>query len=185
MEGHYEAYRAWVSKASEILERLERVDRLGASPVFSDLRCLKLALMPALGAVKNYEIFFSHLGGEGGRPSGLLADLIRRDFGSYEGFLGDFKATAVASRGWAALTYDLNLERLLITLGDSAEDLTVWNQAPILVMEVSEQSSAADFGRSRLNRLRYVDALLGNLEWAAVELNLEEALALRPAGVFN
>ena len=42
----------------------------------------------------------------GGEPSGDLADAIEQDFGSYEGWKGEFKAAAGAAGGWALLVYD-------------------------------------------------------------------------------
>ena len=50
--------------------------------VYSEIRALKVDLSFAIGGVKNHEIYFEHLGGEGGDPSGPIGDLIERDFGS-------------------------------------------------------------------------------------------------------
>ena len=36
----------------------------------------------AIGGIKNHEVYFEHLGGDGGDPTGAIADLIKRDFGS-------------------------------------------------------------------------------------------------------
>ena len=32
--------------------------------------------------MKNHEIYFEHLGGDGGDPTGPIGDLIERDFGA-------------------------------------------------------------------------------------------------------
>ena len=42
----------------------------------------------------------------GGEPSSELADRITEDFGSYEGWRGEFEAAASAASGWALLVYD-------------------------------------------------------------------------------
>lgn len=172
-------YREYVTKTNEILHKLEFADRKGAHHVFSDLRALKSELPHALGAVKSYEIFFAHLGGKIPSSSSALSEQIRRDFGTHDRFLDEIRATAMAARGWVAVGYDLDLKRLMVLLGDTPEDLTVWNTAPVMILDVSERACAADFGS---DRGRYVEALLRNTNWPAVERNLENALGLLPAG---
>ena len=66
--------RTW-KKRNEILGRLD-----AAGP--DQLRELKVDLSFAVGAIKNHEVYFEHLGGEGGEPDGAFAVLIERDFGS-------------------------------------------------------------------------------------------------------
>ena len=52
--------------------KLEAVDRSGANQVYSELRALKVDLSFAVGGIKNHEIYFAHLGGEGGDPTGAI-----------------------------------------------------------------------------------------------------------------
>ena len=176
---HEEHYRAAVARANEILQRLATADRTSVSPLYSELRSLKTALQPVLATVKSYEIFFTHLGGETRKPQRQLSEMLARDFGGYEAFVNELTATAIASRGWVALSYDLDLRRLLCVLGDTPEQLTVWNNAPILVLEVSASSAALEFGG---DRRRYVASLLECVDWAVAERNLEDALGMQPAG---
>lgn len=176
MEEHERLYQTYVRKTNEILAHLEVTDRESAHPIFSEYRSLKTDFMTTLGAVKSYEIFFSHLGGTGGHPSGVLAARIQKDFGSFAAWLADFRACAMASRGWAALAYDLDLDRLINVLGDLPEQMSVWNVQPVMVFEVSERTASIDFQR---DRGRYLSALLANVDWARVGEHLEAALALR------
>lgn len=175
MEEHERLYQTYVRKTNEIFAHLEVVDRETAHPIFSEYRSLKTDLMTTLGAVKSYEIFFAHLGGTGGHPSGALAEMIQRDFGSFAAWIADFRASAMASRGWVALAYDLDLGRLVNVLGDTPEQMSVWNLQPVLVFEVSDRTASIDFHR---DRTRYLNALFANLDWAAVGRNLDDALAL-------
>ncbi|HSK16071.1 MAG TPA: hypothetical protein VK915_07870, partial [Gaiellaceae bacterium] len=101
VEAHYKLYQGYVAKRNEILGRLAGVDLSAANQVYSDLRALKVDVTFAIGGIKNHEIYFEHLGGDGGDPVGLAADLIKRDFGSVEAWRGDLKATGMAGRGWA------------------------------------------------------------------------------------
>ncbi|CAL5364041.1 unnamed protein product [Camellia sinensis] len=71
-------------------------------------------LLPAFNnAAKawNHDFFWESMKpGGGGKPSGELLELINRDFGSFEGFVKEFKAAAATQfgSGWAWLTYKAN-----------------------------------------------------------------------------
>ena len=82
VEAHYRLYEGYVNKRNEILRKLAVVDAAAANQVYSDVRVLKLELTFAVGGIKNHEIYFEHLGGDGGDPDGTFASLVERDFGS-------------------------------------------------------------------------------------------------------
>src|SRR5919198_1245590 len=99
VEAHYKLYQGYVNKRNEILAKLEAVDRAAANQVYSELRALKVELSFAIGGIKNHEIYFEHLGGTGGEPSGIFGDLVKRDFGSAAEWRGDPKGRGGAGRG--------------------------------------------------------------------------------------
>src|SRR6188768_4390636 len=80
IEAHYRLYQGYVAKRNEILGRLSDVDLTTANQVYSDLRSLKVDLTFAIGGIKNHEVYFAHLGGEGGDPDGNFRALVERDF---------------------------------------------------------------------------------------------------------
>ena len=176
---HEANYRTTVAKANEVLERLSRADRDGAHPLFSELRMLHLSLPPLLAAVKGHELMLARMGGDSSPPRGPLADLIARDFGGHEAWTREVTAAAMSSRGWVALSYDLDLQRLMLAIGDMPEQISAWNQVPLVVFEVSTASSVAEFGS---DRGRYVRSLLESVDWTVVGKRLEDALGLRTAG---
>src|SRR6266487_6709980 len=94
------------SDLNEILGRLADVDPAQANQVYSEIRALKVELSFAVGGVKNHEVYFEHLGGDGGDPDGAVRELIGRGFGSVEAWRADLKATGMAGRGWAWTAYD-------------------------------------------------------------------------------
>ncbi|MBA3434196.1 MAG: superoxide dismutase, partial [Actinobacteria bacterium] len=91
IDAHYRLYQGYVGKRNEILGRLEDVDLDSGNQVYSDLRALKVDLTFAVGGIKNHEIYFEHLGGEGGNPSGAFAGLVERDFGSIDSWRKDLQ----------------------------------------------------------------------------------------------
>ena len=84
MEEHYELYKGYIAKTNEIQQKLDTVDRASANQIFSDLRALRIDLSFAIGGVKNHDIYFSHLGGKGGAPTGKVADMIKRHDDHYQ-----------------------------------------------------------------------------------------------------
>src|SRR6266542_4608643 len=75
IEAHYKLYEGYVSKRNELLRKLDGVDLTTANQVSSDIRALKVELTFAVGGIKNHEIYFEHLGGNGGDPGLRFADL--------------------------------------------------------------------------------------------------------------
>src|ERR671929_920078 len=98
IEAHYKLYQGYVNKRNEILGKLAAVDASAANQVYSEIRGLKVELSFAVGGIKNHEIYFEHLGGDGGDPDGPIADLIKRDFGGAAAGRADPKAPGMAGR---------------------------------------------------------------------------------------
>jgi superoxide dismutase, Fe-Mn family len=168
MDGHYKLYQGYVKKANEILEKLSQVDRdpAKANQVYSDIRELKVELSFALGGIKNHEIYFSHLGGNGTPPDGNISELLNRDFGSFEAWMQDMKATGIAARGWAWLGYDWGTKAFFNYIGDAQNSYPIWNVTPLVALDVYEHAYWADYGPARSD---YIDAFFANLDWPGIE----------------
>ena len=131
---------------------------------------LALVLLSACGAVTRPD------GGKGGAPTGKVAELIARDFPSIEAFTTDFKASGLAARGWVWLAYDHDWNTLTTVVGDAQNTFPLWNATPILALDVYEHAYWLDYGRARA---KYIEAFFNNLDWNAVNANLERALAMQ------
>ena len=130
IEAHYRLYQGYVAKRNEILGRLATVDLGSANQVYSEVRSLKVDLTFAVGGIKNHEVYFEHLGGEGGDPDGAIGALIERDFGSADAWRADLRATGMAGRGWAWTAFDWDEGRLFNYVGDAQNTFPVWNATP-------------------------------------------------------
>jgi len=166
MEDHYKLYEGYVKKANEIEEKLKTVDKAAANQVYSDLRELKLEYSFAVGGVKNHEVYFGHLGGKGGEPNGVLLEMIKRDFGSFDAWKEDLKQTGLAARGWVWLAYDWNTNKLFNYLGDAQNTFPVWDASVLLALDTYEHAYWADYGTARAS---YIDAFFKNLDWQVIE----------------
>ena len=165
VEAHYKLYQGYVNKRNEILGKLATAELASANQVYSELRSLKVDLSFAIGGIKNHEVYFEHLGGDGGDPKGAAADLIKRDFGSAENWRTDLKATGMAGRGWAWTAYDWDEGRLFNYVGDAQNSFPIWNATPLVALDVYEHAYFLDF---QTDRGAYIDAFFDNLDWPVV-----------------
>jgi Fe-Mn family superoxide dismutase len=176
VEAHYRLYEGYVAKRNEILEKLGSVDLAGANQVYSEIRALKVELSFAVGGIKNHEIYFEHLGGEGGDPDGAAGELIARDFGSADEWRRDLKASGMAGRGWAWTAYDWDEGRLFNYVGDAQNTFPIWNATPLVALDVYEHAYFLDF---QTDRGSYIDTFFANLDWSVVD-GWVSAYAIRP-----
>lgn len=171
MTEHYKLYEGYIKKYNEIMQKLSALtdeDYAAANQIYSVIRELKMELTFAVGGVKNHEIYFGHLGGKGGKPEGELLAQIEKDFGSYENWEKDLKATAIGARGWVWLAWDQDYGYLFNYLGDAQNTFPVWNATPILALDTYEHAYFIDYG---VARAKYVEAFLKNLDWNVVQDN--------------
>ena len=165
VEAHYKLYEGYVNKRNEIMGKLGELDLAAANQVYSELRALKVDLTFALGGIKNHEIYFEHLGGNGGEPDGAIRNLIARDFGSVGDWRADLTATGMAARGWAWTAYDWDEGQLFNYIGDAQNTFPIWNATPLVALDVYEHAYFIDY---QTDRASYIEAFFGNLDWDVV-----------------
>ena len=171
VEAHYKLYEGYIAKRNEILSLLAEVDLESGNQVYSAIRALKVDLTFAIGGVKNHEIYFEHLGGDGGNPDGLVGQLIERDFGSADDWRRDLKASGMAGRGWAWTAYDWDEGRLFNFVGDTQNTFPIWNATPLVALDVYEHAYFLDY---QTDRASYIDAFFTNLDWDVVNGWIEQ-----------
>ena len=180
-EEHFKLYTGYVNKTNEIRTKLAALgvpDPTKANATYSELRELKVEYSFALGGVKNHELYFGHLGGKGGEPTGDIADIITASFGSFANWKADLKATGMAARGWVWLAHDYTDNSVFNYIGDAQNTYPVWNATPLLGLDVYEHAYYLDFQTARA---KYIDAFFSVLDWDAVNANLATAKAVAAA----
>jgi len=158
VEEHLKLYQGYVNKYNEIQEKLAALtddDFSKDNQVYSMIRELKTELSFAWGGVVNREIYFGHLGGKGGLPKGSLLKQIEKDFGSFENYKKDLKATGIAARGWVWTAWNKKEGQLFNYLGDTQNTFPVWYATQILALDTYEHAYFIDYG---VNRASYIDA---------------------------
>lgn len=176
IEEHLKLYQGYVTKYNEIGEKLSMLtdeDYVKANQSYSHIRELKVELTFAYGGMVNHEIYFGHLGGKGGQPTDELLKQVKKDFGSFETYKKDVKATGIAARGWIWTAWNWKEERLFNYLGDAQNTFPVWFSTPIMALDTYEHAYFIDYG---VNRGNYIDAFFQNLDWRQVAKNYQVVL---------
>lgn len=122
-----------------------------------------------------HSMFWSNMApNAGGKPQGDLLKQIERDFGSYDTFVAQFKAAAVAveGSGWALLVKNKVDGRLEVLTAEKHQDLTQWVVEPLLVCDVWEH---AYYLKYQNKRAAFVDAFFNLINWRDVEARYSKA----------
>jgi len=176
IEDHLKLYVGYVNKYNEITEKLKTLtdeDYSKANQVFSTVRSLKTELSFAWGGIVNHEIYFNHLGGAGGTASSKLLPQIEKDFGSFEMYKKDMKASAMSARGWVWTIWNFREQKLMNLIGDSQNTYAFWWARPLIALDTYEHAYFSDYG---INRGQYIDAFIENLNWKVIEKTFDESI---------
>lgn len=180
IEVHFEAhYKGYVAKYNEIQEKLadpKFADRTKANQNYSEYRALKVEESFNYMGVVLHELYFENLiAGGKGQPSQQLKKSIEEYFGSVDNCLAEVKATGVACRGWATLSWDTYNKMLFINGFDAHNQYGFVMSYPLIVLDVYEHAYYVD---QKNKRPPYIDAFLKNINWDVVNGRFEKALSL-------
>ena len=168
---HGKHHKAYVDKSNELVTS----KGLGGASLVELIRNHKAPgdkpLFNQVAQVWNHSFFWQCLSPNKAAPTGKLAELIQRDFGSTEALLKKFSAEAVAhfASGWAWLLLDDG--KLRVTSYHDADTPVAHGVAPLFTLDVWEHAYYIDY---RNARAKFIDAVLGNLvNWEFVAANLD------------
>nr|WP_154985920.1 Fe-Mn family superoxide dismutase [Paenibacillus xylanexedens] len=113
----------------------------------------------------------------GGKPTGMLAEQIKRDFGSYEAFKNQFTEAAnkVEGSGWAMLVWSPRAHRLEILQAEKHQNLSQSDIVPLLPLDVWEH---AYYLKHQNERKKYIEDWWNVVYWPAVAERYETARKL-------
>ena len=106
----------------------------------------------------------------GGEPTGQLAELIRRDFGSFDQFVEKFNESATGNfgSGWTWLVQNPDGSLAIVNTDDAETPLT-GKAKPILTCDVWEHAYYVDY---RNARPKYLEAFWKLVNWDFANSNL-------------
>ncbi|MBE0479662.1 MAG: superoxide dismutase [Dehalococcoidia bacterium] len=170
LKNHFTLYQGYVNNSNKLLESLEHLHREGktGTPEYAEL---KRRLGFEFNGMRVHEFYFENLGGDGKIDrSGKLAGKLAKDFGSYENWESDFKATGmIRGVGWAALYYDPVGDRLVNAWINEHQVNHFAGCVPILIMDIWEHAFMLDY---QLKRADYIEAFFRNINWSAAEARM-------------
>jgi len=182
MDEHYKLYEGYAKKANECRRILNEFDysQIEGNQVYSPLRAVSVDYTFALLGYKNHDLYFGHLGGDGGDPRGRFAEIVEQEFhGGVEEWQKAVRKAASAARGWVMVGYDLNDGSIFNYIMDSQNLWAVYNMVPVLAIDVYEHAYVRDFGATPDGRKQYVEAFFRNLNWEHVNRQVAQAEAAR------
>lgn len=120
------------------------------------------------GQILNHAMYFLQFKAPvmGNAPTGYIADIIARDFGSFENFQEEFQAKGAGlfGSGWVWLSATDN-GKLVITQESNAQNPITKDLKPLLTFDVWEHAYYIDY---RNRRPDYLKALWGIVNWDVV-----------------
>jgi Fe-Mn family superoxide dismutase len=146
----------------------------GQAPGFQ-LNGLKREELIATNSVLLHELYFAGLGGDGVSMAAAMKLALDANFGSFERWREEFIACAKAlggGSGWMLLVFQPR-EGTLVNQWAADHTHAVAGGVPILALDMYEHAYHLDHGAAAG---AYVDAFMGNIDWAGVYERYQEAV---------
>lgn len=171
LKNHFTLYQGYVANTNKVIESLENLfkeDKV-SSPEYAEL---KRRLGWEFNGMRLHEYYFENLGGKASiDKDSKLYNKIAEDFGSYENWEKDFRATgAMRGIGWTILYQDSVTGKLLNFWVNEHDTAHPAGCSPILIMDVFEHAFITDYG---LKRVDYIQSFFKNINWKVVEKRLK------------
>jgi Fe-Mn family superoxide dismutase len=169
---HDKHHAAYVNGANLALEAMEEAR---ANNNLTNINKLQKDLAFNLAGHINHGVFWKNLSPEGGdKPTGDLAAAIDEFFGSYDGFMAHFNASAmgIQGSGWNILAWDSLGQKLIIEqLYDHQGNLAPAS-IPLLMLDMWEHAFYLDYKNVKAD---YVKAYWNIVSWPDVQARFEAA----------
>jgi Fe-Mn family superoxide dismutase len=171
LKNHFTLYQGYVTNTNKVLDSLgqmQKADKAG-TPEFAEL---KRRLGWEFNGMRLHELYFENLGGKAQiDKSGRLAKKMTEEFGGYDIWEKDFKATgSMRGIGWAVLYQDTSNGRLINFWINEHDVSHPCGCSPLLIMDVFEHAFMMDYG---LKKADYIGAFFKNINWQAVETRIK------------
>ena len=162
---HDKHHLAYVNGANAIFAKLDKARQENAE---IDVKSTLKELSFHIGGHMLHTTFWNSMApqgkGGGGKPEGLIAEALMKEFGSYERFKKEFSqaATSVEGSGWAALAMHPCIDRPLI-MQIEKHNVNVYPALRfLLVLDVWEHAYYVDY---KNDRAKFVEGFWNVVNW--------------------
>ncbi len=169
---HTAHYGGALKSLLQIETELETADRTKANANYSAIRELRREEVHALNSVLLHELYFDGLAAAPGDPGEATLDGMKKRFGSLEKWVEDFRAAAVAARGWAILALQPANGKLYNVVTDVHDVGPMVSGIPLVVIDCYEHAFYVDYKNKKAD---YVAAYPKFVDWAEIERRFKTA----------
>jgi Fe-Mn family superoxide dismutase len=176
---HDKHHQAYVNGANKLLSNIDETMKTGTQLdywiSFGYVKALAKELAFNIGGHMLHTTFWENMApagkGGGGAPGGAIADVINKEFGSYEAFKKMFSAAATSTEGsgWAALAMHPCIGRPIIVQIEKHNVNVIPNFQILMALDVWEHAYYVDY---KNDRAKFVEAFWNVVNWDKVNKNL-------------
>jgi Fe-Mn family superoxide dismutase len=164
LKNHFTLYQGYVTNTNKVADTLSAMAKEGktGTPEYAEL---KRRFGWEFNGMRLHEYYFDNMtkGGKAIDKNTNLYKKIAADFGSYETWEKDFKATgAMRGIGWVILYYDGTEGRLFNTWINEHDVGHLSGAKPLIVMDVFEHAYMIDY---QLKKADYIEAFFKAIDW--------------------
>lgn len=167
LNNHFTLYKGYVANTNKLAEELDALLKEGRSgtPQYAEL---SRRFGWEFNGMRLHEYYFGNMvrGGSSLDKGAPLFAMIAREFGSFENWEKDFRATgAMRGIGWTILYHEPLGDRLFNVWINEHDVGHLSGAVPLLVMDVFEHAFLTDYG---LKRADYIEAFFKAIDWSVV-----------------
>lgn len=170
LNNHFTLYKGYVTNTNKVMDTLAAMLKDGKTGAYEYAE-LKRRLGWEFNGMRLHEYYFENLG-EKAAPNkeSKLSKLLAANFGSFDNWLLDFKATGtMRGIGWTILYQDVAGGRLFNQWINEHDVGHPAGCQPVLILDVFEHAFMIDYG---LKRADYIEAFIKNINWATAEARI-------------
>lgn len=164
LKNHFTLYQGYVTNSNKLEDTLSIMNKEGKISTHEYAE-LKRRFGWEWNGMRLHEYYFGNIikGGKEIDKNTNLYKKIVENFGSYEGWEKDFKATgAMRGIGWIILYFDRVEGRLFDAWVNEHDVGHLSGAMPLLVMDVFEHAYMIDYG---LKKVDYIEAFFKAIDW--------------------
>lgn len=174
LKNHFILYQGYVANTNKLAEALSKMIKEGKEGT-SEFAELKRRFGWEFNGMRLHEYYFGNMvknSNSIGKDSKLFKKLAE-EFGSYENWEKDFKATAsMRGIGWVILYYDKAANGLFNVWVNEHDTGHLSGAVPLLIMDVFEHAFMIDYG---LKKADYIESFFKAIDWKVVSVRFDEA----------
>ena len=173
LNAHFTLYKGYVNKLNEISTKLAAADRSAPNYSFNEYSELRRREPVAFNGTVLHEMYFEGLGDGSTAASDGVKAAFANSFGSFDAWVADAKACLMSGHGWTLVVYDYDSRKLLNNLVHGEHHMGLF--ANVHVMAAFDAWEHAYFADYQTGKAKYVEALLGGLNWDVLEQRFKQA----------